>query len=257
VTEGVRKCIVASILAALLAVGVSACGGGDDDSTATTSPAASSTPTTGAGGPTGGSDTEDTPSDATGKAGSGGDAGEPSDGGDGGNRDTGQSGGAGGSQGSSGSVATAPLRVSGGGSAPFRVRGGDNSIQDYGSEADEPELEEAARVLHGFLVARAEEDWTSACSYFSASMVRRLEQLAAQSPQLKDKGCAAILDALTTPISGATQKALTEVDAASLRREGDQGFLLYHGDANTKYFMPMTQESGAWKVGALAPSPFP
>ncbi len=255
-TKGVRKLFAVLTLALLLAAGISACGGDDEDSTSTSTTATATT--------NGSDSSAEAPGAGTGEKAEGGS--NPGEGEtDEQQSSGGSSGSAGGSSGlsqsrgsdSSGStVKAAPLRVSGGGSEPFREPGGDNSIQDFGEEGDEAELEEAATVVHNFLIARAGEDWGTACSLFSASMIKQLEQLASQSEQLKDRGCVAILGALTTPIPASARKAMTEMDAASLRRDGERGFLLFHGPAGVDYFMPMVQESG-WKVTALAPSPFP
>jgi hypothetical protein len=157
--------------------------------------------------------------------------------------------------GSHANVETAPLKVSGGGSEQFRVKGGDNSIQDFGEESDESELEEAATSLHVFLVARAEEDWPTACSHLSKAVGRQLEQLASQSSKLSSAGCSGILAALTPPLPAKVQKESTIVDAGSLRTEGERAFLLYRGMEGTVYAISMAQEGGAWKVGALAATP--
>lgn len=149
----------------------------------------------------------------------------------------------------------APLRVSGGGSGQFRTRGGDNSIQNFGEEADESELEAAAEAVHGFYVARAEEDWSRACSYLAKSMVAQLEQLAEQAPQLRGKGCAAILHALTRPLPASVRRETTVVDAGSLRREGDRGFLIYRDAERTVYGIPLEDEDGAWKLTLLSGTP--
>ena len=249
-TKGVRKLFAVLMLALLLAAGVSACGGdGDDSTSASTSPTATTNGDSSAEAPAAGE-----------KAGNG-----PSGGGSEEQQSSGESdgsaGGSGGSGQSNGSdssgseVKAVPLRVSGGGSASFREPGGDNSIQDFGDESEESELEEAAEVVHNFLVARAGEDWETACSYFSASLVKQLEELASQSEQLQNEGCSAIFNALTTPVPPSARRAMTEVDAVSLRRDGERGFLLFHGPAGVDYFMPMVQED-SWKVSSVAPSPF-
>lgn len=147
-------------------------------------------------------------------------------------------------------VAT-PLHVSGGGSSQFRVKGGDNSIQEYGEE-NESELQEAAEIVHDFYVVRAEERWDQACSYLAKPNIEQLEQLASQSPQFKEAGCAAVLKAFTRPLPASVQREITTVDAGSFRREGDQGFLIYYGADHTAYAMPLREEDGTWKVGALA-----
>jgi hypothetical protein len=145
-----------------------------------------------------------------------------------------------------------PLKVSGGGSEQFRTRGGDNSIQEFGAESDESELQAAAETVHSFFVARASGDWGSACSYLSKAMREQLEQLAASSTTLKDKGCASFLQAFTSHLSAQEWRDITTVDAGSLRLDGEEGFLIYYGAEDTAYAMPLTVEDDDFKVGALA-----
>lgn len=150
-------------------------------------------------------------------------------------------------------VAT-PLEVSGGGSAQFRTKGGDNSIQEYGDEGDESELQEVAEIVHRFYIARAEEKWDTACSYLAKPNIEQLEQLGSQSPKFKDAGCGPILEAFTRPLPPAVQREITTIDAGSFRHDGEQGFLIYTGAGRTVYAMPLRDEDGSWKVAALSAS---
>lgn len=147
-----------------------------------------------------------------------------------------------------------PLKVSGGGSGQYRTKGGDNSVQNYGEEGDESELEEVAEIVHSFYVARAEEKWEEACSYLAKSNVEQLEQLASQSPQFRGKGCAPILNAFTRPVPASVNREITAIDAGSFRHDGEQGFLIYRGAENTIYSMPLRNEDGVWQVAALSGS---
>jgi hypothetical protein len=182
--------------------------------------------------------------------------GEPSSKQGAGSKRSGESGGSGSPGGSgpgvSGSGGVPPLQVSGGGSDQFRSEGGDNSIQEFGEEGDESELQEAAEVVHGFYVARAREEWSRACSYLAPYEIEQLERLAEQAPQLK--GCAPVLRAITPSLSPAQQRELTTIDAGSLRHEGEQAFLIYHGAGGAVYSMPMGLDEGEWKVAALSAS---
>ncbi len=157
-------------------------------------------------------------------------------------------------------VKVSPLRVSGGGSKPFRSKGGDNSIQTYGNEGGETELAAAATALHDYYVAFAGDDWEKACSYMTKSLAESLERFGAQASGSKSTTCAESFAALygARKRSGEVRHQLTEVDAASLRREGDQAFLIYHGTDYDSggyygvadlYSMPMRLEGGSWKVG--------
>jgi hypothetical protein len=151
-----------------------------------------------------------------------------------------------------------PLEVSGGGSAQFKVSGADNSVQEFGSEAGESELSEAAAAVHAFYAARVSEEWARACSYLAKSTTAGLGQLAASSARLEGKGCAGALDALTKPLSPSLQRETTTVDAAALRHDGAQAFLIYTGPpGKTVYAMPLKLEGGEWKLGALSGAELP
>jgi hypothetical protein len=155
-------------------------------------------------------------------------------------------------------VPVARLEVSGGGSAQFHVKGGDNSVQDYGEGAGEAELRQAAEATHSFLVAGVRGEWARACSLLSADEQKSLEQLVAQSPQLPDRGCVGALAALTQPVSGLPAREITQVDAASLRHEGEQAFLIYvGGPEKTVYAMPLRLEGGIWKPAAISGDALP
>jgi len=156
--------------------------------------------------------------------------------------------------GSGTSAPTAPLEISGGGSAQFRVKGGDNSIQNFGEESDESELEEAATALHDFYVARVRGEWQRACSKLSQLVADQLQTLASGTKQ-SGKGCSAILARLTPSLPPSVQRESTVVDAGSLRVEGDRGFLIYRGAEGTVYAINMALEDDVWKVGALAGVP--
>lgn len=227
VIRGGTRSIAALIVAVLATVLIAACGGSDSETTASST----ATSTTGGGKQEGSRGT-------TG----------------GGSQKDGSGGSSQGSAGSSAEVST-PLKVSGGGSEQFRSKGGDNSIQDYGEEGDESELQAAAEAVHGFYVARAEGDWGSACSYLAKSMVGQLEALAGQSPQLKNAGCAPVLNAFTRSLPASVRRETTVVDAASLRDDGDRGFLIYFDSEHKPYAMPLANEDGAWKLTLLSAAP--
>jgi hypothetical protein len=144
---------------------------------------------------------------------------------------------------------------SGGGSAQFRVKGGDNSVQEFGQEADGFERAEAATALHDFLDARASEDWQSACSILTKEIRKSLEELARQGGQVEDTSCAGILAKLTNRAAlPALRSEAARADVGSLRIEGDRAFILYRS-GDTVLTVPMANEDGGWKVASLAGSP--
>jgi hypothetical protein len=244
VTRDGKRLLAAFIAAALLAAGLGACGGSSSDSS-------SSTEATTTGDSTSSAEAESKSRDKNGDQGQSHGQGQKGQSGSRDDRSQPRQEGGGGS--SSQNVA-APLKVSGGGSEQFRTKGGDNSVQEYGEEGGESELQEVAEIVHSFYVARAEEQWDTACSYLAQSNIEQLEQLASQSPQFKGAGCAPILNAFTRPLPAAVQREITTVDAGSFRHDGEQGFLIYYGPEQTVYSMPMRNEDGSWKVAALSGS---
>ena len=145
-----------------------------------------------------------------------------------------------------------PLKVSGGGAGQFTVKGGDNSVEEYGEEAGATELRQVAESVHSFFVARVREEWTRACALLDASVRQGLEKLAAQSLESKGKGCPGGLATATKPISPVLARDLTTMDAAALRHEGERAYLIYTGPpGQTVYAMPLVDEDDTWMLGAI------
>jgi hypothetical protein len=240
--RGIAKLpIVAALAVLLLAAGFAACGGGGDSGASTSEASSGQSPgkSNGEGSAKGGSQK----GAGGGKSGSGG--GNGSSGGQ-----------SNGSSGGSENFVPKHHHDSGGGSQQFRVKGGDNSIQEFGAEAESSELDRAAAALHGFLDARAEGDWAAACSYMSKSIVESFKQLAARAKPTQDTSCAGILQTLVNPGAKQALKAEAEqADVGSLRIEGERAFVIYTGIGGTAIAMPMAHEGGAWKVASLAGTP--
>jgi len=143
---------------------------------------------------------------------------------------------------------------SGGGSAPFRSKGGDNSIQEYGAEVSGGEFAEAAAVVHAFLDARAAGAWAAACGRLAPAVRQEVvSQLGAAQGQKAN--CPEVLAGLSASVPASALREVAVADVGSLRAEGDAGFLLFRGAQGVDYFIPMRREAGKWKVGAIAPSP--
>jgi hypothetical protein len=223
--------LAGALAVVLLAFGLAACGGSSDGSTSSTEAAQ----TQGEG-----SSTDSGSKRAEGKG------------------DEGRQGGSEGSshQGEAAEFTPRQHSDSGGGSQQFVQKGGDNSVQEFGEEADPQEFSDAAAALHGFLDARAEGNWAAACDYMSKSIVESFEKLFAQAKQVEDTSCAGILEKLTNPAAKSAMKQEAEkADVGSLRVEGDRSFVIYKGVEGTVLAMPMADEGGDWKVASLAGTP--
>jgi hypothetical protein len=134
------------------------------------------------------------------------------------------------------------------------VKGGDNSVQEFGGEASRSELEEAGAALHGFLDARVAGEWGKACTYLAAAAAKSFEQLASRSKH-GGGSCGATMAALSGGVPKGGLEEAAQADVGALRIEGGRGFLLYHGARGTDYAISVAKEGGAWKVGALAGTP--
>jgi hypothetical protein len=239
--RGVSKTLIAALAVLLLAVGLAACGGGGDDSSSNTTEAS-------AQGQAEGGSSGAAPNQDEGKG--GGDQGKATSG-DG----DGQSSGSKPSGGDASDFVPKQHSDSGGGSQQFRVKGGDNSVQEFGAEADTSELDAAATALHNFLDARAEANWAAACEYMSKGMIESIEKLGAKAEQT-DTSCGGILAAVTNPAARDQLKAEAEqADVGSLRIEDGNAFVIYTGPEGVVFAMPMVNEGGAWKVTGLAATP--
>lgn len=139
-----------------------------------------------------------------------------------------------------------------GSSAEFLTPGGDNSIQTYGKEADVGERQAASRVLETFMAARGERDWEVACAELSVEAFEPLEKLTAPG-----SGCVGTMAAVSKKLEPSAWENTMTGPIAALRQEDERAFALYHGTADTDYFIQMTYEGGDWKVAALEPMAFP
>lgn len=218
---GVGKMLTAAALAVLIAVVLAACGDGDSgDSTA---------------GSTAATTQKAPPPTAPGDDGSGGERQQPAA--------------------APESAPTETATPEGAGS--FRRPGADNSIQEYGEEADDAELEAASEVAVAYMGARAQGDWKKTCTYMAESAVKPLERIAASSPQFEGDGCAAVLEAFLGSTPAPDRASTIAGGVGSLRVDGARAFALYHGTDGRDYFLPLVEEDGEWKIGALAESPLP
>ncbi len=151
-------------------------------------------------------------------------------------------------------VETGALSVNGGGSSQYRKPGLDNTIEEYGREGSRGELKQAARIVHGYLVARVEKDWRAACSFLSKALQAQLEGDTVLAKQAGSKSCAAILPTISVPLAGNTPRESTEMDAGSLRVEGNYGFLFFGTPAGDHKLLVL-REGGSWKANGLFPTP--
>lgn len=238
---GIHKFAAGLLIAAIGSIALVGCGGEDDESPST----AGATPTT--AGATAPSGQEKFPADKTTSS----DATKPDHGGNGSNSSPRADAEGGGGEGKSGD--SQPSNEASVGDAPRFQTHSKSKVPSYGSEANDDERERAETALLTYLEASEEGDWTTACAYVSTGILDGLQQLAANSEELKGKSCPQILALLTKATSSEHPNPATAI--ASLRVQGASAFALFHGTDGVDYSMPMHTEGDEWKVTSLAPKP--
>jgi hypothetical protein len=142
------------------------------------------------------------------------------------------------------------------GQAGFRAPRSDNSIPNFGREADPFEQKPAVTALRAFLQASAKGEWSRVCSYLTGPTRRQLEMFTKSSTSRKINDCGSVLTTLMSHAGETNTKDLS-VDMAVLRVKGNAAFALLHGPDAAKYVMPMQREAGAWKMSQLTPVAYP
>jgi hypothetical protein len=140
-----------------------------------------------------------------------------------------------------------------GGSSEFAVPGGDNSVQSFGSESDDAELEEVSDTVEAFMEARAARNWEGMCDHLAATVIEPIQKLVENNPKFKGAGCAELLAAIGKQAKDLANNMAEPV--GSFRVEGSKGYALYHGTGGEDFVVPMNLEGDAWKVAVIEPAP--
>ncbi len=130
-------------------------------------------------------------------------------------------------------------------------KGGDNSIQTYGTEAPAAERIAVAAAAKAFLDSEADGRWAVACTYLPSSTQRKMTRAAKRSPQIKGGGCAAVLGTMLARAPKPLLRSGSQIHVLSLRVKGSQAFVIYRNAAGKAYNLPLRREGGEWKVAAL------
>ena len=135
---------------------------------------------------------------------------------------------------------------------PTRRRGGEESIEEFGSEAETTDRMEILTAFRGYLRAIAAMDHATACSYLTKTVKRSLEQLAADGS--RHMGCAATLAPLLSSAAPAIAREQANGRVTRIRVDSDRAFVLFHAPGARLYQQPMIREDGEWKVTLITPS---
>jgi hypothetical protein len=138
-----------------------------------------------------------------------------------------------------------------------RSKGGDNSIQDYGTEASEADRAAAGRALQAYYDALARGDTEGACALLTSRTREGIEQTLKQLPIQGSNApttCSQGLK-LTVDVGSGRSPQLRLSELLSLRQQDEQAFLIYKAGDGKVYSMPMGQDGTDWRVGGVSAAP--
>jgi len=124
------------------------------------------------------------------------------------------------------------------------------SVLHFGKAATKAEAKAAAMPVGAFFLDRDHKLWGAACSYLSAEMRKRTQQIGGPG----SAGCGKGVEALTATATTAEGESII-VAVKGLRRDGDQGFLIYATEAGKTNAILITLEAGKWKLSGVNPTP--
>lgn len=136
-----------------------------------------------------------------------------------------------------------------------KQKGGDQSVQTFGTEAQVAARVEAAANLQAFLDARAAGEWQAACSYLAASIASQLEKFGERVPNAEGVDCPQVLKGLSAAASPSALAQATRIQVISFRVEGDHAFIVYRDPGGEVTASAMAREGGGWKLASLGGVP--
>lgn len=138
------------------------------------------------------------------------------------------------------------------GAGEGRSRGGEQSIEGFGSEADSSKRSALLAAFRGYLGAIAARHYPIACSYLSPTVQRSLSQLLAKGG--KHPRCSAVLAKLLSPSAAATARQQVLGRVRNVRVRGGRAFVVFHAPGASLYQLNMVREGGRWKASTVTSS---
>jgi hypothetical protein len=130
------------------------------------------------------------------------------------------------------------------------AKGGDNSIQTFGVEADTAERAQVASLLNAYLHAEAAGRWGAACAHLASMLQQKFATLGNSSPASLGKGCAGGIGTLFSKAPKAILHSVVPIHVLSLRVSEPRAFVIYRNGAGKAYNLPLIREGGRWRIAA-------
>lgn len=115
--------------------------------------------------------------------------------------------------------------------------------EEFGSEASGAEAKGPEAALQGYFDARANGEWSKACSYVAKDL-RKLYG------RLSKEACAAFVEKTAERLPAGERATLAEVEVESVRLEGESAYVIYADANGSQRAKPVEREGGAWKVSS-------
>lgn len=128
-------------------------------------------------------------------------------------------------------------------------RGGEASIEDFGSEAGGSERGRILAAFDGYLDAIAGRDYGAACAELSAAVKESLAQFVGGA---KASACASTLPKLLAPSASQAAREQAGGEVTKVRVEGDRAFVVFKAPGAELYQLTMVEEDGEWKAATVA-----
>lgn len=147
-------------------------------------------------------------------------------------------------------VKTGPLRVTGGGPEQFRDIDHYSTL-DHGIEASDQALEQAARVVHGYLIAHVQYDWATSCSYLDERALESVTNIGSHFEEVAGGDCPAIIAHLLGKVPARKTFVSSEVEAGVLRIRREGGYFFYRAGGDPYTVGVSRDEDGNWKLASF------
>ncbi len=150
------------------------------------------------------------------------------------------------------SVKTGPLHVTQQGRDQFRDIGNYGTLtSDYYKESTKLALEEAARVIHEYLVAHVKYDWATTCSLLDDHALYEVTKLGSHFEEVAGKDCPTSISYLLGKVPARKTYAISEVDAGVLRVRREGGHLFWRSGGTPSTINLSRDEDGSWKLASI------
>jgi len=144
-------------------------------------------------------------------------------------------------------VKTGPLRMTGEGLEQFRDVDYYSTL-DHGIEANDRAMAQAARVVHGYLVAHVQYDWATACSYLDEQALESVASIGSHFEEIAGGDCPTMLAYMLGKVPAGKTFVSSEVKAGVLRIRREGGYFFYRAGGDPYTVGVSRDDDGNWKL---------